>query len=95
LLPLRIPLTHRRAHGDHPAIIKFGLSGVFMATAPPIQGPKRILHARGTWSARDDRTPSAVWLGLLWLGMILGFGVDFSRFLFFFQAEDGIRDTEV
>jgi hypothetical protein len=52
-----------------------------MATAPPVQGPKTILHVRGTWSARDDRTPSAVWLGLLWLGMILGFGVDFSRFL--------------
>ncbi|MGD0648864.1 MAG: hypothetical protein ABR971_12820 [Acidobacteriaceae bacterium] len=52
-----------------------------MATAPPLQGPKTILHGRGTWSARDDRAPSAVWLGLLWLGMILGFGFDFSRFL--------------
>ena len=52
-----------------------------MATAPPIQGPKTILHVRGAWSARDDRTPSAVWLGILWLGMILGFGMDFSRFL--------------
>ncbi|HSY36244.1 MAG TPA: hypothetical protein VK814_10880 [Acidobacteriaceae bacterium] len=52
-----------------------------MATAPPIHGPKTFLHVRGTWSARDDRAPSAVWLGLLWLGMILGFGFDFSRFL--------------
>jgi hypothetical protein len=52
-----------------------------VATATPLQGPKTIWHVRGTWSARDDRTPSAVWLGLLWLGMILGFGVDFHRFL--------------
>lgn len=51
-----------------------------MATAPPISGPKTILHTRGTWSARDDRAPSAVWLGLLWLGMILGFGLDLRRF---------------
>lgn len=51
-----------------------------MATAPPIQGPKTILHVRGIWSARDDRAPSAVWLGLLWLGMILGFGLDLKRF---------------
>jgi hypothetical protein len=40
-----------------------------------------ILHVRGTWSARDDRTASAVWLGILWLGMIAGFGVDIPRFL--------------
>jgi len=36
---------------------------------------------RGTWSARDDRTPSAVWLGILWVGMIAGFGVDIPRYL--------------
>lgn len=52
-----------------------------MATAPPIHGPKPILHVRGTWSARDDRKPSAVWLSIIWLGMLLGFGTDFSRFL--------------
>ncbi len=51
-----------------------------MATAPPITGPKTILHTRGTWSARDDRAPSAIWLALLWLGMILGFGFDLRRF---------------
>ena len=51
-----------------------------MATAPPLHGPKTIWHVRGTWSARDDRTPSAVWLGLLWLGMVLGFGLDLHRF---------------
>ncbi len=51
-----------------------------MATAP-LHGPKTILHARGTWSARDDRTPSAVWLGILWLGMLTGFGLDMSRFV--------------
>ena len=36
---------------------------------------------RGSWSARDDRTASAVWLGILWIGMIAGFGVDLHRFL--------------
>jgi hypothetical protein len=45
-----------------------------------MQGPKSILHVRGTWSARDDRTPSAVWLAILWIGMILGFGLDIHRF---------------
>jgi hypothetical protein len=40
-----------------------------------------MLHVRGTWSAREDRLPSAVWLGVLWVGMIAGFGVDFPRYL--------------
>jgi len=35
---------------------------------------------RGTWSARDDRAAYAVWLGVLWVGMIAGFGVDFPRY---------------
>jgi hypothetical protein len=39
-----------------------------------------VWHVRGTWSAREDRTPSAVWLGILWAGMIAGFGLDLSRF---------------
>jgi hypothetical protein len=39
------------------------------------------LHVRGNWSTRDDRVPSAVWLGILWVGMIVGFGVDFPGFL--------------
>jgi hypothetical protein len=38
-------------------------------------------HVCGTWSAREDRAPSAVWLGILWVGMIAGFGVDFPRYL--------------
>lgn len=52
-----------------------------MATASAVSGPRRLLHIKGTWSARDDRKASAVWLGILWLGMIAGFGVDFSRYL--------------
>ncbi len=52
-----------------------------MATAPAAQQPFPSLHVRGTWSARDDRLASAVWLGILWLGMIAGFGVDFPRYL--------------
>src|SRR5580698_8212856 len=38
-------------------------------------------HVRGAWSAREDRKASAVWLGILWAGMIAGFGVDFPGYL--------------
>jgi len=52
-----------------------------MAIAPSVLRPRFKLHARAAWSARDDRLPSVVWLALIWLGMIVGFGVDMSRFL--------------
>lgn len=52
-----------------------------MATASAYQKASPFLHVRGAWSARDDRTASMVWLGMLWLGMIAGFGVDIPRFL--------------
>lgn len=52
-----------------------------MATAPVVRGSAITLHDRGTWSARDDRAASAVWLGLLWLGMFAGFAVDIPRFM--------------
>jgi hypothetical protein len=52
-----------------------------LATAPAVQQVRRVLHVRGNWSARDDRAPSAAWLVILWIGMIVGFGVDFSGFL--------------
>jgi hypothetical protein len=52
-----------------------------LATASAVQRSKSFLHARGIWSARDDRIPSAVWLGILWAGMIAGFGTDIPRFL--------------
>ncbi|UWZ84742.1 hypothetical protein [Occallatibacter riparius] len=52
-----------------------------MATASALSQPGTTLHTRGTWSARDDRTASAVYLGVLWVGMIAGFGVDFPRYL--------------
>jgi hypothetical protein len=38
-------------------------------------------HTRATWSSREDRIPSLVWLALIWFGMIAGFGVDMPRFL--------------
>ena len=38
-------------------------------------------HVRGSWNAREDRIPSAVWLGILWVGMIAGFGLDAKSFL--------------
>lgn len=51
-----------------------------MAT-PAIQRPKMMWHVRGTWSAREDRIPSAVWLGILWVGMVAGFGMDIPGYL--------------
>jgi hypothetical protein len=38
-------------------------------------------HVSGTWSAREDRVAPAVWLGILWVGMLAGFGVDISRYV--------------
>jgi hypothetical protein len=52
-----------------------------MATASTIPKSRMTWHVRGTWSAREDRKPSAVWLGILWVGMIAGFGVDFPGYL--------------
>lgn len=52
-----------------------------MATAPAVQGHRTFLHTRGSWSARDDRVPSAMWLGILWIGMIAGFGLDIPGFV--------------
>ena len=52
-----------------------------MATASAVSSPSKLLHNKGTWSARDDRKASAVWLAILWVGMIAGFGLDFLRYL--------------
>lgn len=52
-----------------------------MATAPAVREADSVWHARGTWSPRDDRGSFAVWLGVLWVGMIAGFAVDFPRYL--------------
>jgi hypothetical protein len=52
-----------------------------VATTSTIPVSKFTWHVRGTWSAREDRGPSAVWLGILWGGMIAGFGVDFPGYL--------------
>ena len=52
-----------------------------MAMASVVPRSRTILHVRGTWSAREDRVPSAVWLGVLWVGMIVGFGLDMRRYL--------------
>jgi hypothetical protein len=40
-----------------------------------------FLHDRGTWSARDDRIPTVVWLAIFWLGILGGFGLDIPRYL--------------
>ena len=34
-----------------------------------------------SWEVPADRKASAVWLGIIWLGMISGFGADFPSFL--------------
>ena len=52
-----------------------------MATAPLVRNSKTRLHDRGTWSSRDDRIASAVWLGVFLVGTIAGFGVDIRGFL--------------
>ena len=52
-----------------------------MATAAPARQSRWVLHTRGTWSAREDRWPSTVWLGVLWAGMIAGFGLDLPFYL--------------
>jgi len=52
-----------------------------MVTAPPVQRPRTFLHTRGSWSARDDRIPSAVWLGIFLAGTVAGFGVDIPGFM--------------
>ena len=52
-----------------------------MATASAVSGPSKLWRVKGTWSARDDRKASAVWLGVLWMGMLAGFGVDIPRYL--------------
>jgi hypothetical protein len=51
-----------------------------VATAPAVQTSRMMWQVRGTWSAREDRIPSAVWLGTLWVGMIAGFGADIPTF---------------
>ena len=38
-------------------------------------------HVCGNWNPREDRIPSAVWLSILWIGIILGFGLDAKNFL--------------
>lgn len=52
-----------------------------MATASVVRTARSTLHTRGTWPPREDRIPSAVWLAILWAGMIAGFGTDASRYL--------------
>ena len=52
-----------------------------MATAPAVVRSRFKWHTRATWSAREDRIPSLVWLALIWFGMVAGFGVDMPRFL--------------
>lgn len=54
-----------------------------MGTASVVQdrGGSSLLHTRGTWSPREDRTMYAVCLALIWVGMIGGFALDFPNYL--------------
>ena len=40
-----------------------------------------IIASASPWDARDDRKIYAVWLAMIWMGMIAGFGLDFPRYL--------------
>jgi hypothetical protein len=51
-----------------------------LATVPAVRTSRMVWHVRGTWSAREDRVPSAVWLGILWVGMLAGFGSEIRAF---------------
>lgn len=50
------------------------------ATAPALTKPRLRWHDTASWSVAEDRIPSAVWLGILWIGIIAGFGVDIPSF---------------
>jgi hypothetical protein len=39
------------------------------------------LHARATWSAREDRKITLLWLGLFLAMILVGFGFDFTNYL--------------
>jgi hypothetical protein len=52
-----------------------------MGTLSAVHGRGRFLHTRGAWTAREDRAAFAVWLGVIWVGMIAGFGLDFPNYL--------------
>jgi hypothetical protein len=54
---------------------------VGMGTAAIRPASRLVWHERGSWSAREDRVPSAVWLAILWVGMIAGFWMDFPSYL--------------
>jgi hypothetical protein len=51
-----------------------------MLTAPAVVRSRFKWHTRATWSARENRIPSLVWLALIWFGMVAGFGLDMPRF---------------
>jgi len=52
-----------------------------LATATAAPPARYILHERGNWSPRDDRKSFAVWLGIFWLGVVVGLAEDFPRYL--------------
>lgn len=51
-----------------------------MATTSAVSSAGFQWHTRATWSPREDGWAFAVWLGLLWVGLLAGFGVDLTRF---------------
>lgn len=64
-----------------------------MATASAVGNPRSAWHTRAAWSAREDRTAFVVWLALIWIGILAGFGVDMSRFLHESPPEPRIVDV--
>ena len=37
--------------------------------------------AAAPWSAASDRTIYGVWIGIVWAAVLVGFGLDFTRYL--------------
>jgi hypothetical protein len=52
-----------------------------MATSPEaLNRGGAVAHTRTGWNPREDRIASAVWLGIIWVGVIGGFGLDLRRY---------------
>lgn len=80
-------MTRRNACGAAPV----GIPGDLPGRSQPIariglhntkKGARVAVSARSaSWVIPADRAASAVWLGIIWFGMIVGFGLDFPTFL--------------
>lgn len=52
-----------------------------MVTPHAVTKQTTLWHSRATWSVRADRLAFVAWLVFLWIGILVGFGMDIPRFL--------------